>query len=287
MALLPSGLSQFGFRFDNWGTNPAATPGGTVTAGGSANTESATPLVLATGAQLTEDTCGIELSISDSSGTGDRQMLFDIGVDPAGGTSYTYVISNVVCGNTPVITTTGSGGHKFFFPIFIPAGSQVAIRTQCSQASITAKVQAMFFGRPGRPEAMPCGQFSETIGTITNSNGVSFTPGNAADGTWVDLGATAKDMWWWQLAYSVSNATITAEYTYIELAVGDATNKHIIHRAMHGGTTAEVAGMVLTTNRSPWASYWPTPAGAHLYVRGRCLNAPDTGYNAVAIGIGG
>jgi hypothetical protein len=31
----------------------------------------------------------------------------------------------------------------------------------------------------------------------------------------------------------------------------------------------------------------PVPAGVNIYIRGRCNGAPDTGYNATVIGIGG
>jgi hypothetical protein len=127
---------------------------------------------------------------------------------------------------------------------------------------------------------------SETIGTITNSNGTSFTPGNAADGSWTSLGTTTNPLWWWQIGYQLDNAAITAEYTYIEIAWGDGSNKHIICERMHQGTTAEQTGSVLNTQVLFHEAYCPVPAGSTIYVRGRCLNAPDSGYNAVAIGIG-
>ena len=285
MALFCPGLSRFGFQFSNWDANPSGTPGSLVTAGASPNTESATPLVLATGAQLTTDIYATELHVLAANGTGDRQILMDFGWDPAGGTSYTWVVNNIVVGNAGL--ATNGGGFKFVLPLYIPSGSQVAVRIQSSQASIAVDVCAVFHGQPSNPEAVPVGSFSETIGTITNSNGPSFTPGNAADGAYADLGVTAKDMWWWQLAYSIANGTITAEQTYIELAWGDASNKSLIHRLMHVGTTAETCTTVLNSNTNMWAAYCPVPAGHNLYVRGRCVNAPDTGYNAVAIGIGG
>lgn len=277
--------SYNGWSYNNYGSNPAATYGGSVTAGGSANTESATPLVLATGANLAQDVYLMELHVYNVSGTGSRPQLMDIGVDPAGGTSYTYIINNIVCGNTGA-NTTAAHGYYFLFPLFIKSGSQVACRTQNGQASITTSVAANFLGYRSRPEFFPVGSFSETIGTPSNSNGQSFTPGNAADGSWADLGATSKAMWWWQLSYQINNTTVTAEYTYIDLAWGDASNKHIIMRAVHGGTTAETCSDLFTANRSI-GCYCPVPAGANLYVRGRCNNSPDSGYNALAIGIGG
>jgi hypothetical protein len=51
-------------------------------------------------------------------------------------------------------------------------------------------VSAKFWGDPSNPECVPVGQYSETIGTISGSAGVVFTPGNAADGAWTSLGTT-------------------------------------------------------------------------------------------------
>ena len=56
---------------------------------------------------------------------------------------------------------------------------------------------------------------------------------------------------------------------------------------MHAGDTSERIGTVFKENLIWAASYCPVPAGAGIYIRGRCNNAPDTVYNAVAIGIGG
>ena len=277
-------MARYGFTY-NYGTNPTTTPGQVVTAHVTPNTEGSTPLVLATGSNIAQDVNWIELSLNGTSGTGDRQMLLDIGVDPAGGTSYTWVIQNLVIGNLPLATALP--GAQFLLPFFIKAGSQVACRVQCSQTVITVRVAAKFYGFPDRPEAVPAGSFSETMGTITNSQGVSFTPGNAADGTYVSLGATTKPMWWWQLCYSIANGTITAESTFIDLAWGDGSNKHVIMRAQHIGATTEACADVLAVNKNHALCYCPVPAGATLYVRGRCNNAPDTGYNAVALGIGG
>lgn len=280
-------LGYYSFTYDNWGTNPAATPGLSVTPTGSNSEGSYTSHVLATGANLAQDICGLYLRVSDASATGDRSMIMDIGVDPAGGTSYSELISNIVMGDAPLATQTG-GGIDFFFPIKIKAGSQVACRVQAANATPgTVRVCAKFYGQPSSPESFPCGTFSETIGTITNSGGQSFTPGNASDGAWQSLGTTSKAMWWWQLAYQITNSTITAEYTYIELAYGDGSNKHTIIRIMNGGTTSETIGPLLRGNMVFFEAFHPVPAGATLYVRGRTNNAPDSGYNAVAIGIGG
>lgn len=283
--LHPVGLSAYNFTYDNWGTNPASTIGTSVVPGASNSEGSWTQI--ASSANISADCYWIYIQVhSGATSAAAKNHLLDIGVDPAGGTSYSAIISNLDVGAAPSLAQAGN--REFVFPFFIKSGSSVAVRIQGSNATAgTVRVAARFYGRPSRPEAVPVGSFSETFGTITNSNGNSFTPGNAADGSWVDLGATTNPLWWFQLGYGVDNATITAEYTYIEVAWGDGTNKHTMFKVMHGGTTSETAGLAAQTQMLVCAAYNPVPAGANIYIRGRCNNAPDTGYHATVVGIGG
>lgn len=283
--LHPIGLSAYNFTYDNWGANPSATIGTSVTPGAS-NVEGSWTQV-ASGANIAQDCYWLYMQIhSGATSAAAKNQLLDIGVDPAGGTSYTAIISNLVVGASPALTVAGNREHVF--PFLIRAGSSVAVRIQGSNATAgTVRVPMRFYGQPSRPEAVPVGAISQTFGTITSSNGASFTPGNTADGAWVDLGATSTPLWWWQMGYQIDNATITAEYTYIEVAWGDGTNKHTMFKVMHGGTTGETCGLAAQTQLLACAAYNPVPAGVNIYIRGRCNNAPDTGYNATVVGIGG
>lgn len=279
------GLSAFNWTYDNWGANPGATIGTSVIPGAS-NAEGSWTQI-ASSANIANDAYWLYLQVhSGATSAAAKNQLLDIGVDPAGGTSYAAIISNLQMGASPALTAAGAREH--IFPFFIKAGSSVAIRIQGSNATAgTVRVAARFYGMPTNPLATPRGAISETFGSITNSNGQSFTPGNAADGAWADLGATTYPLWWWQLGYAIDNATITAEYTYIEVAWGDATNKHSMFKVMHGGTTSEVCGLAAQTQMLACAAFNPVPAGANIYIRGRCNNAPDTGYHATVVGIGG
>lgn len=285
MPLMPQGLSAFNFTFDNWGTNPASTAGTSVTPGAS-NAEGSWTQI-ASSANIAQDCYWLYLQVhSGATSAAAKNHLLDIGIDPAGGTSYTAFVSNLQVGASPALTAAGA--REFIFPIFIKAGSSVAVRIQGSNGTAgTVRVMAWFYGQPSRPENVPVGTIAQTFGTITNSNGQSFTPGNAADGSWVDLGATSTPLWWFQVGYGIDNATITAEYTYLEVAWGDGTNKHSMFKVMHGGTTGETAGLAAQTQMLACAAYNPVPAGVNIYIRGRCNNAPDTGYHATVIGIGG
>lgn len=283
--LLPAGLSYYGFRYDNWGANPSATPGTSVTPGAS-NVEGSWTQI-ASSANIAQDCYWLYIQLSGAAtNLAAKNQLLDIGVDPAGGTSYTAIISNLDCGSSPSLIQAGLRPHVF--PYFIKAGSSVAVRVQGSNATAgTVRVQAQFFGQPSAPQNVPIGAISQTFGTITNSQGPTVTPGNAADGSWVDLGATSNPLWWWQLGYGIDNTVITAEYTYFEVAFGDVTNKHTIFKTMHGGTTPETCGLALVPQLIAPAAYCPVPAGQNIYVRARCSDAPDTGYHANVIGIGG
>ena len=279
-------FSRFNFQYDNWGADPSNFPGTAVSAGLS-NAEGAWTQI-ASGANIAQDVYALMLFLSGGRIVGaDPSMLLDIGVDPAGGTSYTPVISDIVCGGSAYPLNT-VGGITFSLPLFIRAGSSVAVREQSSHtSSVGARVAARFYGAPSRPELTRAAQYAETIGTITGSQGVSFTPGNQLDGAWTLLGTTTRALWWWQTALQVSNSTIGDQYVYAEIARGDASNKQSIMRVMASMSASEDLGTTMSDNCNPFAAYCPVPAGTNIYIRGRCSGAPASGYNAVAIGLGG
>lgn len=282
--MLHKKVNSFLWHFSNF-TTPSSTPGTSVTPGAS-NAEGSWTQI-ASSANIAYDVFLLYIAIGGGYTSGAaKNHLLDIGVDPAGGTSYTAIISNIVCGQSQAVTT---GWDEFVFPIRIKAGSSVAVRVQGSNATAgTVRVVGDFYGRPTEPGMVPVGQWSETIGTITNSNGTSITPGNAAEGSWTSLGTTAKDLWHWQIGVQVDNGTITAQYTSVDLAYGDATNKEIIieDHAIGFYGTAEIKARTLNGRALCQAQRY-VPAGSTIYARARCSTSPATGYNITAIGIGG
>lgn len=285
MLHVPRQSAQF-WTYDNWGTNPAATIGTAVTPGTSNALGSWTQI--ASNVEIARDVHGVYIQFHSGATSGQiKSHLVDIGVDPSGGTSYSAIISDFNISNAPSLTAAGAREH--YFPMFIKAGSRVAARIRGSNATAgTVRVAARFYGRRSVPDVFPVGAYSETLGADTaNSRGTTITPGNAADGSWLDLGATTRPLWWWQLGYGIANATITAEYAWLELALGDASNKQTVFEDMHGGTTGETCGLGAQTQLLWHAAYNPAPAGVNVYVRARCNNAPDSGYHVNVLGIGG
>lgn len=269
--------NAWGFRYQNQ-TNGATTLGTSVTPGAS-NAEGAWTQVAAA-ANITTDVYWIDVCVSAGATSANvKSHLLDIGIDPAGGTSYTPWLSDLVCGNS---ATAAAGGRWWTFPCLIRAGSSVAVRVQGSNATAgTVRVFLVFYGKPKHPELIRPGAYTETIGTITGSSGVSFTPGNATWGTWTSLGTTTRPHHWVQLGWQIDNATMSAHGTLLQLGIGDGTTFHVILQTAGQMTTSEA----ITSFMAPGG--WEIPAGATLYVRGNNSAAPVTGYNAVAVCCGG
>jgi hypothetical protein len=283
--LAAPGLSSYGFLTDNWSGSFSTTEGTGVTPGAS-NAEGSWTQILAA-ASVTKDVYWLRLSLVGGTTTNqDKSQLMDIGVDPAGGTSYTAVISNIVMGFSSA--TYATPAPSFIFPILVRAGSSIAVRVQGSNATAgTVIVTMTAWGDPSHPELVPVGQFSETIGTITNSSGGSFTPGNGVFGSWASLGTTTRDLWWWQMGTQASNAAYASTQTVVELAYGDGSNKHLITKQanIQSGSEIMLAGPDLSLFMP--SAYRPVPAGSTIYVRAICSGAPSANWNATAIGIGG
>ena len=294
MLLVPC-INRFGWSYDNWGANHTTSSGTSVTPGASNVWGSWTEI--GPDASITNDVCLMELCVTGGSTAGqDKSQLIDIGIDTAGGTTYVSIFGDtatagqaatkgIICGSTGGIGTQGPD-QTFVLPIRIPAGSAIAVRVQGSNATAgTVRVMGKYWGKPSRPESVFRGQAAEIVGTITNSGGVSFTPGNAADGSWTSLGTTTRANKWWQLGVQCSNAVTGGAYYYFDLAYGDGSNYVQILRDARFTSTSEMIrhsfSMAMLVE-----SFCEVPAGATMYVRGRCNTGPDAGWNAVAVGVG-
>lgn len=213
--------------------------------------------------------------------------LLDIGVDPSGGASYSAILSNyVLSANYTATNTTGAGKlyRRLDVPCAIPAGSSVAVRVQGSNGTTRAiQVLPVMLGRPARPHLLRHAQFSETVGTVTGTTGVSFTPGNASWGAWTLLGTSSRRCWRWQVSYGITNATMAIDATAVQLAHGDGSSYHLIAEVHGAQRTSEQTVMY----HGAKGGFRDVPAGANLYVRGYNSGAPVSGYHALAHGFGG
>lgn len=284
--MLPGLGCAFNWRYTNQAGNSTSAYGTSVTPGAS-NAEGSWTQI-ASSANIAEEVFALVIQITGGNTTANQKdHLLDIGVDPAGGTSYTAIVSNLMCGQSDASSQIGI---TFVLPIRIRAGSAVAVRIQGSNATAgTVIVRAVFYGRPSNPEAVMSGAYSETIGTVSGSAGVSFTPGNSnAEGAWQSLGTTAKNLWWFQLCVQISNGTTTNKNYHIDLAYGDATNKHTIIENALLSVTGTTERVIYVANLQNFLEcFRRVPAGSTLYVRATCNTTTDTGFTALVVGIGG
>lgn len=274
--------------FNDYKTNAATSstaPGQQLTANATPNTEGAWTLISLSGSNI--DIYWLSISIIDGFTAATYKSLWlDIGVDNAGGTSYTAIINNLLVSSASGSTTAG-GGLSFCFPIFIKSGSTVAARIQANVASATCRIVMEAFGRPNAPHLVPFGTFAETIGLGTAPAATAFTPGNSgANGSWVSLGTTTNDLFWFQLGVQCTNTTITALAYNFDLAYGDGTNFVMLIEDMRVvTTTSESIGHWCNTG-AMMRCQTPVPAGSTLYVRGSCSGTAVTGWQAACIGVG-
>lgn len=269
---------------DNWVATPASMNGTLVTASATANTKGSWVELLGSAA-LTADVYWVHVRLHTSfASTVSRMGLLDIGVDLAGGTSYTVRVADIIAGGLSDFSVTGGGAH-FAFPMYIPAGASIAARWQCSVGSATVRVDMTVYSMPGRPEATLRATSSQTLGTITNSLGTSVTPGTGADGSWVSLGTLSNPAWWFQVRVQIDNAAVGSRFEYLDLAYGDSTNKIIIARDEYATRTSETIGHY--GQDSTTQAFSPVPSGAEIYVRLRDATTPDSGWNVLAYAFGG
>jgi hypothetical protein len=146
---------------------------------------------------LAHDVEYLKLAISlSSSGGANNDILMDVLVDPAGGTSWTTLIPHLIAGalcNTSTSTTQPSGPSGFYdFPVWIKAGSSLGIQARTAHsAAQTLKVAAYALGGNANPASWWCGQRISSIGVNASaSTGTLHTGGSSgAFSSWTDFGS--------------------------------------------------------------------------------------------------
>jgi len=213
-----------------------------------------------------------------------RQYLTDLLIDPAGGTSYTTTLIANLVANSPNLEC---GGFQYYFPLYVKSGVSFAGATQCSTGGATLRMAIKLFCKPSRPDLVKTGSFVRTIGANTaGSNGTAITPGTNARGTYTSLGATADDLWWWQVGHAINDTTQGTQGYLLDMAVGDASNKYPVIENVPGisGNTSEKAGKAADGGLPP---IWFAPSGVTLYARASCIGTPDSSFSMVGYGLGG
>ena len=241
------------------------------------------------GALLNEDSYGIYLRMSDGNTSGvATPFLVDIGVDAAGGTSYSVLIPSLLGFGFGSMGTVGWRKAIYYFPVFIPKGARVAVRAQTSATSgAVFSVRARVAQKPSRPDLVRCGTFVDVIGADpANSRGTTYSvPSASAWSPWTSLGSAPRDGWWIAPSYCNDVASMVNNTYGVDIAVGDTTNKRILLPDMKvGHQNAPETCWDMPIDQECFARI---PRGTTFYVRAYDSNTPVANYNAVVHVVGG
>ena len=176
------------------------------------------------GNDLTQDCYGLLINVNNAfTGGTFRQIAIQIGVDYAGGTTWTTIAQDIMVSQAN--NYAGGGGVWLYFPLYIPAGAAVAIAGRSSVAT-TFGVNIRYMTAPPNPTMVKRGSFIESLGITLGTGtvtGTSVTPGTTAEDAWTLIGTTTKRCWHWQFSCQHSDTTMTALNYHVDIATGDTT----------------------------------------------------------------
>ena len=245
---------------------------------------------LATSAEVAYDVYGILICLNNyAASNAIRNALFNIGVDNAGGTSYRVVIPALIGGSSSPYYL-GSGGIWYYFPLFIPAGSSIAVQAKGTAASTTAGCAIWLYGQPDQPELVKTGSIVAALGIDdANNRGTTITMGTTADGTWLNLGlngvapyagkfdfSNVGPPWWVQCGFAQNDASMTAAAIHCDVALGTATQKVLILEDQLWTVTA-AEQIASNCYFNGYTRFYNGISGNEVWVRAQSSSASDTG----------
>ena len=232
---------------------------------------------------VTDETYGIALRFHfnhiDSQA---RPTLADIGVDTAGGTSYSVLIPDLNAGQAASVQHDNYGGlpmpckegYWYYFPVYIKAGSSLAVRGQVGNATASScRVTVKLFQNPTRPELLPVGSKVTTVGIDTgNSRGTLLTAGlSPNEGAWVSLGVSTISAFWIQMSYGIDSGAMgtgATGSTYFDVAYGPAGARRTLFENLVATHQAADDAMSNFMNWGP-NCYVNFPSGTEIWARSK------------------
>ncbi len=205
------------------------------------------------------------LLAANAAASSDTSALADIGIDAAGGTAYTVLIPNILCGHSGIISA--GAGRRSIFEAYIPAGSTVAARFQSTVTSDVVSANITLHGGVDSRDPFPPRGLVVDYGTATASSS-GTTPANAladAEGAWIEMtSATTRPHQGLTVAVQGSDAAAGNVAFLIDVGIG-ATSSEV--------ALIEHVVAVTRTNETIYLGtahpmfHRPVPEGSRLAVR--------------------
>lgn len=269
------------------GTRPSAGPGVVVTPG---NNAYGSYTEIMAGAAVTHAVYGIWINIhSGLASSQARDLLVTLGIDRAGGTSYTDWILHLSgsCSSLRGGSSTGfsGGGVSYYFEVRLPAGCSIAAKASVNNATVgTVRVMCEVYCKPSRPDLLDIGSFVDTFGaTPASSSGTPVVPGTTDEGAWVELGTLTRPLKWWEFGFCINDGVFAGANTYnVDIAIGDASNKQVIIQDAYVETT-----IIEAIIKHEAGVYWRAAIGDKVYGRVQVgPNAADDNVSLIVYGVG-
>jgi hypothetical protein len=261
-------------------TVPATPLGTAVTASATPHSKNTTYTQLI--ASTSFDAYAIQVMISDTfSSATNTSTLVDIAIGAAA--SESVIIPNLNAGYAQVSGgDERQGAQKYWFPLYIPAGSRLSATAQSAVASKAPRVCVWLFGEPLRPTW--AGQIVTDYGTnLATSRGATVTCGvSAAEGSWAQItAATSKAHAFMAAGVSCDgDASVLSDVGLLDIGVGAATEQTIMEHLPFGLNTAEAMSTPF-----PFCCYAQVASGDRLAARASVINSGAQNIDVILYGL--
>ena len=278
---VPDGGASFEWSETNHKTRPTGFMGVVCTP--AQNAKSGSWAQILTASDVANDVYLIHININNAAiSTVARDIIMDVGVDEAGGTSYTLKIADLI--GSCAGTNNGSGGINYIFPLYIKAGSTVACKASVNASNLGGfRIWAKIYGRPRNLAAIRRGCRVETLGIVAaSSRGTLVTPGTTNEGAWTLIGTTTQDGWWIQAGMGVNDATMASVCYLLDVAIGSNGEVPLITNQLWISNSVETHSSALYI---PCEKF--IPAGSPIYARLWCEGTADANTSVAVYILGG
>lgn len=258
----------------NTGSVGTLTPGTSVTTGAAATTKG-TPAELFASTAFETYWMTILASNYGLAATA-AQGCMDILV---GAATEEILIPNLLMGHCGSVSATGKGPKRWDFPIYIPAGTRIAVQAAGARVSTAFRVCMYLFGGDGAP-AFRVGTKVTTYGMGTLPNGTAITPGaSGVEGAFTQItAATTEDHFAVLPSFQpTGDTTLTNSLITVDIGIGAATEEVIGDSYWYGID----GGEFMDGSYPSWPAFVDIPSGSRLTMRASNSGVNDAAYNGV------
>lgn len=284
-------------RFVTYVSGGSSTPGSATLSAGShlttrpANTAFGTSVTCyqnaftaytAVGSALAAATDELIIHVRDASvaAGGIRSMVLRVGIDLAGGTTFTK-LGDFLVGGVPIFNV-GGGTTRIYLPMTIPAGATIGMVGSVNNVTPGTVRCWWRAGEGGAGARLGCTAIEEVGLTLASSTGTAVTPGQAAEGAWTLLGTLANAAKYMGVGADTANATCGSTIYNVDLAYSTdagATKTIVVEDQEVIEQTSECNGFQAEFRLLAARA---VPAGAEIYARAQCSTAPTAGFALAA-----